>query len=52
MNKFTSPVSKRDFYQAPCIVSIEVATEKGFAESGDYNNVGLPDYSIVDETEW
>ena len=50
--RFTPPHASGDRYTAPAVTVVEVAVERGFAASTDYDDLTLPEFGVVDEDKW
>lgn len=51
-NRLTPPHASGDRYAAPAVTIAEVAVERGFAASADYDDLTLPEFGVVDEDQW
>lgn len=51
-NRLTPPHASGDRYAAPAVTIVEVAVERGFAASTDYDDLTLPEFGVVDEDQW
>lgn len=51
--RLTPPHASGDRYAAPAVTDqAEVAVERGFAASADYDDLTLPEFGVVDEDQW
>ena len=50
--RFTPPNDSGDRDSDPAVPVVEVAVERGFAASTDYDDLTHPEFGVVEEDKW